>query len=250
MADNERINAYDILLIGRPDGIDVESCYIRRGHVFIVLLNMAVIGAVIVVAVTLTLIAIGLIIGSLVRSSLAKKKNKKTLKIGLWIGIAMIIIPWILVAVLVVSVNVSDAENNRWLPGREGLATVIIDQDADELYDMMADYVVDEDDISVDDVEAFLDSCSIGNMSDEDLDRYTRMSSQDNHYRYYTSEENGRAQTCFQYHMYDVNDEGGDIYITGVDGDVQGEEYVGIYYVTYTLDGETISIGRQPPSER
>lgn len=104
--------------------------------------------------------------------------------------------------------------------------------------------------ISAGDVEAFLETCDIEDLDSDDLDRYTRMSSQDNHYRYYTSEENGRAQTCFQYNMYDVNDEGGDIYIAGVDGDAQGEEYVGIYYVTYTLDGETVSIGQQPPSER
>lgn len=217
---------------------------------FVVLLNMAVVGIVIAVAVTLTLIAIGLIIGSLVRSALAKKKNKKTLKIGLWIGIAMIIIPWIVVAVFVVCVKKSDVENNRWLPGREAFASVIIDQDADELYDMMADSVVDEENISADDVEAFLDSCNVGDLSSDDLDRYSRLSSQDNHYRNYTSNENGRSQTCFQYHMYDVNDEGGEIYIAGVDGDAEGEEYVGIYYVTYTLDDETVAIGQIPPSER
>lgn len=216
---------------------------------FVVLLNVVVISIIIGIAIILTLIAIGLIIGSLVRSALAKKKNKKTKKIGLWIGITMIVIPWILVAVLVISANVADVENNRWLPGREDLAGVITDRDADELYDMMADYVVDENDISVDDVEAFLDSCNIENVSSSDLERYTGFSSRDNHYRNYTSEENGRRQTCFQYHMYNVNDEGGAIYITGVDGDAEGEEYVGIYYVAYTLDDETISIGQMPPSE-
>lgn len=216
---------------------------------FVVLLNVVVISIIIGIAIFLTLIAIGLIIGSLVRSALAKKKNKKTKKIGLWIGITMIVIPWILVAVLVISANVADVENNRWLPGREDLAGVITDRDADELHDMMADYVVDENDINVDDVEAFLDSCNIENVSSSDLERYTGFSSRDNHYRNYTSEENGRRQTCFQYHMYNVNDEGGAIYITGVDGDAEGEEYVGIYYVAYTLDDETISIGQMPPSE-
>ena len=98
-------------------------------------------------------------------------------------------------------------------------------------------------------MEAFLDSCNIENVSSSDLERYTGFSSRDNHYRNYTSEENGRRQTCFQYHMYNVNDEGGAIYITGVDGDAEGEEYVGIYYVAYTLDDETISIGQMPPSE-
>lgn len=217
---------------------------------FIVLLNMAVIGVVIAVAFFLTLVAAGLIIGSLIRSSLAKKKNKKTHKVGLWIGIFMLVIPWVLVAVLVVSVEISDDKNNRWLPGRETLAAVIIDQDEDELYDMMSDYVVDENDISVEDVEAFLDSCNIGDLRDSDLERFTKMSSRDNHYRNYTSEENGRRQTCFQYHMYNVNGDGGVIYITGVDGDAEGEEYVGIYYVEYTLGDETVSIGQMPPSER
>ena len=216
---------------------------------FVVLLNVVVISIIIGIAIILTLIAIGLIIGSLVRSALAKKNNKKTKKIGLWIGITMIVIPWILVAVLVISANVADVENNRWLPCSEDLAGVITDRDADELHDMMADYVVDENDISVDDVEAFLDSCNIENVSSSDLERYTGFSSRDNHYRNYTSEENGRRQTCFQYHMYNVNDEGGAIYITGVDGDAEGEEYVGIYYVAYTLDDETISIGQMPPSE-
>ena len=216
---------------------------------FVVLLNVVVISIIIGIAIILTLIAIGLIIGSLVRSALAKKKNKKTKKIGLWIGITMIVIPWILIAVLVISVNVADVENNRWLPGRKDLAGVITDRDADELHDMMADYVVDENDISVDDVEAFLDSCNIENVSSSDLERYTGFSSRDNHYRNYTSGENGRRQTCFQYHMYNVNDEGGAIYITGVDGDAEGEEYVGIYYIAYTLDDETISIGQMPPSE-
>ena len=135
----------------------------------------------------------------------------------------MIIIPWIVVAVFVVCVKKSDVENNRWLPGREAFASVIIDQDADELYDMMADSVVDEENISADDVEAFLDSCNVGDLSSDDLDRYSRLSSQDNHYRNYTSNENGRSQTCFQYHMYDVNDEGGEIYIAGVDGDAEGD---------------------------
>ncbi len=216
----------------------------------IILLNVVVITVIIMIAAFLTLVAIGLIIGSLVRSAVAKKKNKKTRKVGLWIGIFMIVIPWILVAVLVVSAKVADAKNNRWLPGREELAGAVVDEDADELYDMMADYVVDEENISADDVEAFLAECNIENTSSSDMERYTGFSSRGNHYRNYTSHENGRAQTCFQYDMYDVNDEGGRIFITGVDGDSEGEEYVGIYYISYTVGEETVSIGQEPPSER
>ena len=99
---------------------------------FVVLLNAVVISIVIAIAVFLTLVAIGLIIGSLIRASIAKKNNKKTHKVGLWIGIFMIVIPWIFVGVLVICADISDVKNNRWLPGREGLATVIAEEDADE----------------------------------------------------------------------------------------------------------------------
>ena len=218
---------------------------------FVVLLNVVVISIVIAIAVFLTLVAIGLIIGSLIRASIAKKNNKKTHKVGLWIGIFMIVIPWILVGVLVICADISDVKNNRWLPGREGLATVIAEEDADELYDMLADDVVERNDISVEDVETFLEQCDLSNVDTNDIDEYTDMSSpQTNHYRNYTSEENGRRQTCFQYNMYDVNDDGWMIYIAGVDGDAEGEEYVGIYYVAYMLDDEVIFIGEQPPRER
>ena len=218
---------------------------------FVVLLNAVVISIVIAIAVFLTLIAIGLIIGSLIRASIAKKNNKKTHKVGLWIGIFMIVIPWIFVGVLVICADISDVKNNRWLPGREGLATVIAEEDADELYDMLADDVVERNDISVEDVETFLEQCDLSNVDANDIDEYTDMSSpQTNHYRNYTSEENGRRQTCFQYNMYDVNDDGWKIYIAGVDGDAEGEEFVGIYYVAYMLDDEVIFIGEQPPRER
>ena len=43
---------------------------------FVVLLNVVVISIIIGIAIILTLIAIGLIIGSLVRSALAKKNKK------------------------------------------------------------------------------------------------------------------------------------------------------------------------------
>lgn len=218
---------------------------------FVVLLNVVVISIVIGIAVFLTFIAVGLIIGSLIRASIAKKNNKKTHKVGLWVGIFMIVIPWIFVGVLVICANLSDVKNNRWLPGREGLATVIAEKDADELYDMFADDVIERNNISVEDVENFLEQCNLSNVDANDIDEYTDMQSpKTNHYRNYTSEENGRKQTCFQYNMYDVNGEGWKIYITGVDGDAEDEKYVGIYYVAYMLDDEVIFIGEQPPRER
>ena len=216
---------------------------------FVVLLNAVLSIIVITIAAILTLIAIVLIIVSLVRSSVAKKNNKKTSKVGLWVGIAMLIIPWIVVAVFFVASKVSDAKNNRWLPGKEVLAAAVADRDAEELHDMFADYVVDEENLSVEDVEEFFQSIDMGNVSSGDIERYTDVSPDDNHYRNYTSHDNGRRQTCFQYNMYNVNDDGGRIYIAAVDGDPEGEEYVGIYYVSYTDDDGTISIGIQPPSE-
>lgn len=215
---------------------------------FVVLLNVVLSIVIITIAIILTIIAIVLIIVSLVRSSAAKKENKKTMKVGLWVGIAMLIIPWIVVAVFFIASKIYDANNNRWLPDRSLLAQTIIDKDADELYDMMADSVIDEENISEDYIEEFLEACDI-DAGKSDIDRYSELSSQDNHYRNYTSHDNGRAQTCFQYSMYNVNDDGGEVYITGVDGDAEGEEYVGIYYISYTVGDESVSIGVKPPAE-
>ncbi|SCW48144.1 hypothetical protein SAMN02910456_01317 [Ruminococcaceae bacterium YRB3002] len=216
---------------------------------FVVLLNVILSMIVIAIAVILTIIAIILIIVSLVRSSKAKKENRKTSKVGLWIGIAMLVIPWLIAAAFFVASKIYDADNNRWIPDRAALAGAVIKEDADEIYDMMADHVVDEEDISVEDIEGFLKSCNIEKVSSSDIKRYSEFSSEYNHYRNYTSHDNGRAQTCFQYNMYNVNDEGGKIFITGVDGDAEGAEYVGIYYISYTAGDETSSIGVKPPAE-
>ena len=215
----------------------------------IVLLNIVVVSVIIGIAVFLTLVAIGLIIGSLIRAAVARKKNKKTKKVGMWIGICMLVFPWLFVGALVIAAKVSDHINNMWIVDREIIATAVAEKDAEEIYDMMAEYVVDEEDISVEDVEEFLASCDIENVSSSDIERYSEFSSEGNHYRNYVSDENGRQQTCFQYHMYDVNDEGGSIYICGVAGDPEGEEYVGIYYVSYMLDDEIVFIGQTPPNE-
>ena len=217
---------------------------------FVVLLNAVLATIFIVIAGILTLVAIGLIIGSLVRASKAKKENRKTHKVGLWVGIAMIVIPWIFVAALLVGAKIYDANNNRWIPNREILATPVAVEDAQSLHDMMADDVVARNNITVNDVEKFLDQCDLSNVDADNLGKYTDMGApQTNHYRNYTSKENGRSQTCFQYNMYDVNNDGWKIYITGVDGDSEGEEYVGIYYIAYMRDDEVVYIGEKPPSE-
>ena len=79
---------------------------------FVVLLNAVLVTVVIVIAAILTLVAIGLIIGSLVRALIAKKENRKTHKVGLWVGIVMIVIPWIFVAALLIGARIYDANNN------------------------------------------------------------------------------------------------------------------------------------------
>ena len=218
---------------------------------FVVLLNAVLVTVVIVIAAILTLVAIGLIIGSLVRALIAKKENRKTHKVGLWVGIVMIVIPWIFVAALLIGARIYDANNNRWIPNREILATPVAVEDAQSLYDMMADDVVRRNNITVEDVEKFLDQCDLSNVDANDLRKYVDMgAAQTNHYRNYTSKENGRSQTCFQYNMYDVNNDGWKIYIAGVDGDSEGEEYVGIYYIAYMRDDEVVFIGERPPKEQ
>ena len=215
----------------------------------IVLLNIVLGSIFFGIAGLLTLIAIILIVVSLVRSSKAKKQNKKTKKVGLWIGVAMLVIPWVIVAIFIAAANVMDSANNRWLPGREVLAKAVANKDAEELYEMMADDVIDKNDITVEDMEEFLEQCDLENVSSKDIELYSDFGSDKNHYRNYTSYANGRAQTCFQYMMYEVNDDGAKIYIAAVDGDPEGEEYVGIYYIEYQAGDDFISIGEKPPKE-
>ncbi|MCR5214082.1 MAG: hypothetical protein K6E10_06675 [Eubacterium sp.] len=217
---------------------------------FIVLLNVVVAAIAVGIAILLTLIAIILIIISLVRSHKAKKNNMKTAKAGLWIGVAMLVIPWIFVIWLLISVKISDEKNHKLNISREILASRVIDDDSDQLYDLFADDVIDSEGITEEEIENFITSCNITKDTSEDLERYTDFASpKENHMRYYTSEENGRKQTCFQYNMYNINDEGGSLCITGVDGDAEGEEYVGIYLIGYSGGGKLITIGQQPPKE-
>ena len=147
----------------------------------IVLLNIVVISIILGICIFLTLVAIGLIIGSLIRAAVAKKNNKKTMKVGMWIGIFMLVIPWLLFGLIYVISLFSDRKNNRWIPDREILATAVTDKDADEIYDLMADYIIDEEDISVEDIEEFFAACDIENVSRSDIERYSEFSSVGNH---------------------------------------------------------------------
>ncbi|MBR2523921.1 MAG: DUF456 domain-containing protein [Clostridiales bacterium] len=215
----------------------------------IVLLNIVLGTIALIIAGVLTLIAVALIIISLVRSSRAKKEGKKTAKVGLWIGIIMLAAPWLIIAFFFIGGKVMDSNYNRMDVDKGILAQAVLASDHDDLYDMLADDVVDRNDLDEEDLEEFLSRCRIENTSSSDMERYSDFASQDSHYRNYTSRVNGRNQLCFQFSMYDVNDDGGEIYIAGVDGDAKGEEYVGIYYISYTEDDVSISFGEKPPKE-
>ena len=215
----------------------------------IVLLNIVLGTIALIIAGVLTLIAVALIIISLVRSSRAKKEGKKTAKVGLWIGIIMLAAPWLIIAFFFIGGKVMDSNYNRMDVDKGILAQAVTDSDPDALYELISDDMLERNGLDEDDLEEFLSQCRIENTSSSDMERYSDFASQGSHYRNYTSEVNGRKQMCFQYHMYNVNDDGGEIYIAGVDGDAKGEEYVGIYYITYTLDDTTITFGEKPPKE-
>ena len=216
----------------------------------IVLLNMVVVSIVIGVACFLSILAITLIIVSIVRSVRAKKKGQKTMKIGLWVGGIMLISPWLVLVLGLILAEMDDAKLHRWDVDRELLAEAVMDKDAEEIYDMMSDDVVARNNITLQDVEEFLDQCDTSNVTEENMDKYTEMSQPDwNHYRAYLSNANNRRQPCFQYKMYNVNDEESQIFISGVSGDEENEDCIGIYYISYKVNGNSVGIGEQAPKE-
>lgn len=190
-------------------------------------------------ALILTAVAITLIIVSIVRASRAKKNNQKTHKVGLWVGITMLLIPWICVAVVIAFVKVADSLGNRWTFDRAVVAEAIADKDAEALYELMAPEVMESNDLTEDDLEDFLDQCDIENNSHSDMERYTAheyigdpSDPEGNHYR--PDGDN------FTYTMYYVNDDGGRIFVSGVLTDSDDEDNVGIYYIEFmSRDPET-----------
>lgn len=219
---------------------------------FVVLLNMVVWSIVLIIAFALTCIAIGLIIGSIIRACIMKKRGKRTKKVGLWVGISMIAAPWVMILGIYLLSLVSDRYYNRWKSNCEDISKAVMAEDnASELYDLMADDVVSRNNISKEDLQDYLDKIDIKRVTGEDLEKFYRGANAGKyyHYRVYTSTENGRNQPCFQYRMYDINDEDGELYISGVDGDAKGTEYIGIYYISYKVGDEYIEFGEKPPSE-
>ena len=213
---------------------------------FIVLLNMVVISIIIGIAIFLTLVAITLIIISAIRSSLAKRKNKKTHKVGLWIGLTMLIIPWLVVAAMFIYLKVYQAKYHYWDGSelQDEIVAAVIDKDEDDLADMMAE----SQDISKEEVEDFLDNINIDNDSEDDIKRYTsNWGEYRNDFHTYNEliiegEYKPKSEThmFFAFYMHDINDDNEDLYIAGVHGDSESEEGVGIYYMVLLDDDGNI----------
>ena len=92
--------------------------------------------------------------------------------------------------------------------------------------------MLEETDLTEDDLQEFLDKCDIENTSSKDMERYTEYKflgdpsdPEGNHYRPDGNE--------FDYTMYYVNDDGARIFMTGILYDSKDKDNVGIYYIEY-----------------
>lgn len=218
---------------------------------FIVLLNLILSSFLLIMMVVsafiLTAVAISLIVISLVRSSKAKKENRKTLKVGLWVGIVMLVLPWVCLAFVIFFVMITDKFSNRWTFDREVVAETVAEKDADALYEMMAPDVMEKNSLTMTDLEAFFEQCDIENSSSADMERYTSFKSlgtaddpTGNHYRPDGNE--------FSYIMYYVNDNGGRIYMEGILYDHNNSGNVGIHYIEF-MSKEPETGGWKPVAE-
>ena len=128
--------------------------------------------------------------------------------------------------------SILDKNSNRWNFDREEVAKAIVKKDAGDLYELMAPYMLEENDLSEDDLQEFLDKCGIENTSSKDMDRYTSFKflgdpsdPEGNNYR-----PDGDK---FIYTMYYVNDDGARIFVSGILYDSKDKDKVGIYYIEY-----------------
>ena len=132
-----------------------------------------------------------------------------------------------------------DKAENRWKFDREEVAGAIVDKDAEDLYELLAPNMLEETDLTEDDLQEFLDKCDIENTSSKDMERYTEYKflgdpgdPEGNHYR-----PDGNK---FDYTMYYVNDDGALIFMSGILYDSKDKDNVGIYYIGYSeKDPET-----------
>ena len=128
--------------------------------------------------------------------------------------------------------SVLDKNSNRWNFDRREVAEAIAKKDAGDLYEFMSPYMMEENDLSEDDLQEFLDKCGVENTSSKDMDRYTSHKfvgepndPEGNQYR-----PDGNK---FTYTMYYVNDEGARIFVSGLLSDSKDKDKVGIYYIEY-----------------
>lgn len=135
--------------------------------------------------------------------------------------------------------SILDKLENRWNFDSEEVAGLIVDKDADGLYELLAPNMLEETDLTEDDLQEFLDKCDIENTSSKDMERYTSYKflgdpgdPEGNHYR-----PDGNK---FDYTMYYVNDDGALIFMSGILYDSKDKDNVGIYYIGYSeKDPET-----------
>ena len=205
---------------------------------FVVLLNMILSSIILIIIVCavliLTVSAIALIIVSCVRSSKAKKRGQKTGKAGLKAGIAMLVAPWVLVLFAVGFAAIFNKAINKWdfRDDQAAVAEAIANQDADALYEFMSPYMMEENDLTEEDLQEFLDRCNITNNTSDDLYRYNNQGEHEDpldcssfHYRPDGNE--------FSYTMYYVNDEGAQVCVSGIRSDFSDKDKVGICYIEY-----------------
>lgn len=144
-----------------------------------------------------------------------------------------------LAVVLAGGCSILDKLENRWTFDIEEVAGLIVDKDADGLYELLAPNMLEETDLTEDDLQEFLDKCDIENTSSKDMERYTAykflgdpLDPEGNHYR-----PDGNK---FDYTMYYVNDDGALIFMSGILYDSKDKDNVGIYYIGYSeKDPET-----------
>ena len=153
----------------------------------------------------------------------------KKKKAGLLISAVMLMI---LCIAMVSGCSIYDKVTNRWKFDRGEVAGAIAEKDAGDLYEFMSPYMLEENDLTEEDLQDFLDRCGIENASSKDMDRYTSyeflgepFDPEGNHYR-----PDGNK---FTYTMYYVNDDGARIFVSGILADSKDKDKVGIYYIEY-----------------
>lgn len=160
------------------------------------------------------------------------RKNRAGIKICTVMLIALAV-------VMAGGCSILDKLENRWKFDSEEVAGLIVDKDADGLYELLAPNMLEETDLTEDDLQEFLDKCDIENTSSKDMERYTAYKflgdpgdPEGNHYR-----PDGNK---FDYTMYYVNDDGALIFMSGILYDSKDKDNVGIYYIGYSeKDPET-----------